>query len=1056
MPSRTPQTRALPPRPTAQPLPRAPWARAALGRAVARAAMTGAAAPFAASLTLAAALAAPAAAHAQAQVGVVTGRVVDEGSGQPVPQVQVSVVGQTSGAVTTATGTFTVRGVSAGTVQLRFLRIGYAEVRRTVTVRAGETARVDATMQRRALELAPVVATATGLQNRGEVPNAIANINAAQVVQNTQINSVGDLLVGKAAGVQILQGSQVGAGQRIRIRGTASLNLNNEPVVFVDGVRIDSRANAQIIGVGGSAAGRLNDLNPDDIENIDVIRGPSGSATYGTDAANGVIVITTKRGRAGRSQWNFYTEQGAANDPTKYPDAYTAFGRTSTGAASDCTIVTISSKACTVDSLRTYNLYEDPRATPLRNGYRRQYGANISGGTQAATYFVGLDAEGQDGVYTIPTFERERLGRAGTPIQGKWLNPNNYERQSLRSNVDIRPSDQFRLPVSAYYVNSNTRFPQDANNTTGVGSNALGGPGTPFRTTATGDTLYGYRLFTPGDIFQEVVQSDLQRFIGSVNPTYTPTSWLTVRGNAGADFASQTDDDTCLRGNCVNNGQTRLGFRTTTRSRNFQYTVDGSASASFSPFSWLTTRTTAGAQYVESRFDRNGAFGNQLPPGGQTVTQASVQTGDEATTIAKTAGVFVEQTLGFRGTIDLVGSVRGDQNSAFGRNFGTAYYPRGGATWRLSEEGWFPKGRVSNLRLRASYGQAGIRPGTTAALPFFGALTLRANSQEVPGIAFQTLGNTSLRPETVGEFEGGVDLGLFNGRLSAEASYYSKVSRDALIERVLPPSLGNGATSRFENLGKVKNAGVEYLVRAQPLALPNLSVDLTLNGSRNANKFVTLGAGIPPIIGTNTRQTPGYPLNGLWARNYTYNDANNDRLITPGEIQQDTAFTFLGYSQPRTEITFQTGVDVFRYVRLSGLLDYKGDYRIINTTQRFRCTNRNNAQERVDVNAPLDRQARCAAALQAGALQNFGGYLEDGSFLRLRELSVTLRAPDALTRRFIRGRTASLTLAGRNLAVWTDFTGLDPETSVGQGDLQDEFQGAPPLRLLTARINLGF
>jgi TonB-linked SusC/RagA family outer membrane protein len=926
-------------------------------------------------------------------------------------------------------------------------------------VTAGSGAAVAVVLERRTLELAPVVVTVAGQQDRQTIPNAIANINAAQLTETQQINNVGDLLVGKAAGVQLLSGSQVGAGQRIRIRGTSSLTLSNDPVVFVDGVRIDSRANAQVLGVGGAATGRLNDINPDDIENIDVIRGPSASALYGTDAANGVIVITTKRGRPGRAQINAYTVQGRATDPTKYPDAYTAFGKlvggANAGTATDCTLVTVAAGTCAIDSVRTYNLFDDPRATPLTSGANRQYGLQVRGGSDVSTYFLSGDYETQEGTLTIPAFDRERLTRVGVPLRAQALNPNNNIRSSLRGNFQFQPSSRLQIPATFYYVNTNTRLQQDANNTTGLYSNALGGNGTPRRVTSAGDTLYGYRAFTPGDIFQNVNRSDIQRIIAGVNPTIAPASWLTLRGNGGLDFSSQTDDGTCLRDRCVNNGQTRLGFRNSTRSRAFTYTADASASAAFQPFPWLSTRTTPGAQYLETTIDRNGAFGTQLPPGGLTVTQASVQTADEATTVAKTASVFLEQNLQVRRVIDLVASVRGDQNSAFGVNFGTAYYPRLAGSYRIGQESWFPlQGSVSNLRLRAAWGRAGNRPGTTSALPFFGALSYRQSSNEVPGVAQQTLGNLDLRPETVREAEGGIDLGLFKDRFTAEVTYYNKRSINNILNRTLAPSIGNGQNTRAENLGGIKNVGWEYLLRAQPLQRTNFAVDLTLNGSQNSNKLISLGQ-VPPIIGTTVRQIAGYPVNGYWARNYTYSDANGDKIIAPSEIQQDTAFSFLGYSQPRTEISFQTGVDLFRYFRVSTLVDFKGGFRLENTTERFRCVSRNNARERIDPTAPLDRQARCAAALQTGALQNFAGYLEDASFTRFRELSVQARLPQAWLRRAGGLSSASVALAGRNLGVRTDYTGLDPETSVGQGNIQDDFQAPPPQRIWTVRISLG-
>jgi hypothetical protein len=180
-------------------------------------------------------------------------------------------------------------------------------------------------------------------------------------------------------------------------------------------------------------------------------------------------------------------------------------------------------------------------------------------------------------------------------------------------------------------------------------------------------------------------------------------------------------------------------------------------------------------------------------------------------------------------------------------------------------------------------------------------------------------------------------------------------------------------------------------------------------------------------------------------------------MIELSEITLGDSVGFVGYRAPRTEISVQNGVDVFKgQLRLSALVDYKGDYRILNTTERFRCGTRLNAQERIDPSAPLDRQARCAAFLLPGANSTQFGYIEDGSFTRLRELAATWRIPASLLR-YGRLQNGTVTVGGRNLALWTDYTGVDPETAGGGlGETQDEFQITPPLRTWTVRFNLGF
>jgi outer membrane cobalamin receptor len=197
------------------------------------------------------------------------------------------VAGTTIRALSGDDGRYTLREVPAGQATIRAVRLGYSEASQQVTVRANQSTALEISLTKVAVNLTAVVATATGEQRRLEVPNQIAQIDANKAIESAQISNVGDLLIGKAAGVQILPGSGVNAASRIRIRGTASISLSNDPIVFVDGIRINSSASG--FGNGGAPTSRLNDINPEDIETIDVIRGPAASATYGTDADTGVI-----------------------------------------------------------------------------------------------------------------------------------------------------------------------------------------------------------------------------------------------------------------------------------------------------------------------------------------------------------------------------------------------------------------------------------------------------------------------------------------------------------------------------------------------------------------------------------------------------------------------------------------------------------------------------------------------------------------------------------------------------------------------------------------------
>jgi hypothetical protein len=262
----------------------------------------------------------------------------------------------------------------------------------------------------------------------------------------------------------------------------------------------------------------------------------------------------------------------------------------------------------------------------------------------------------------------------------------------------------------------------------------------------------------------------------------------------------------------------------------------------------------------------------------------------------------------------------------------------------------------------------------------------------------------------------------------------------------------------------VKNAGLEGMITAQALDRKNLGIDFTLSGSANSNKLLTLGHDaqgnpLPPQVGTTTRNQPGYPLFGYWQRRYTYNDANNDHIITANEITVADSSSFIGYSAPRFEQSLQTGVDLFQHrFRVTALFDHKGGFNILNGTERIRCQSRNNCFGTYDIDAPLAIQARAVAVRETSGNTQFG-FMENGTFTRFRELSASWSIPPSLVARTSFAKDVTLALTVRNLHVWTKYTGIDPESNSDAGstaNTQTDFQAAPPPTYFLVRLNLVF
>ena len=259
------------------------------------------------------------AAHAQA-TATITGRVTDRATQQPITDAQVLIVGTTRGARTTDAGQYRLTGVPVGTVRLRVIRLGYEAETRSVNLDANATATEDFALGATATRLDQVVVSATGESElRRESGNNVATINTDSIPK-TLVNGVTDLISSRAANVVVTQTSgTTGGGSRIRIRGSNSLSLSNEPLIIIDGVRAISDVSGSTIDIGGQNPSRLDDLNPEDIDDIEIIKGPAAAALYGTAAANGVVQITTKRGRAGRTKWTAYADGGSVRDITSYP-----------------------------------------------------------------------------------------------------------------------------------------------------------------------------------------------------------------------------------------------------------------------------------------------------------------------------------------------------------------------------------------------------------------------------------------------------------------------------------------------------------------------------------------------------------------------------------------------------------------------------------------------------------------------------------------------------------------------------------------------------------------
>lgn len=987
---------------------------------------------------------------AQQPTGTLTGRVTASTADRaPLESARISVVGTNLTALSNRDGAYTIRNVPAGTVQIRVALLGHGTRTATATVTQGATTTLDFLLEVVPFSLEEITITSAGEARKAEVGNSINTIQANTLVEAAPVRSVSQIITARAPGVTVLSSTgTTGGGSRIRIRGQNSVSLSNEPLFIVDGIRVESSNGSLSVGTGGQAPSRLNDINPEDIAEVQILKGPSASAVYGTGGSNGVVLITTKRGVAGRPRWNFYTEHGFIEDKNDYPD--NVWGGLANG-TTRCRLEDQARGLCTVEQLLRNNPLEDPEQTFLSTGYRQQWGGSVSGGSDAARYYVAGEWESERGAYEMPGFEEERLltesGR--TALRPEEVHPNTLNRWSLRANTDFNLSPVARGGVKVGYVTSELYLPQNDNNVNGAHTSALTGDGRGGQTPA-----LAYGFFLPGDVFQRTTLQTIWRLTASASGQYTPTTWLTARANMGLDQTQRQDQQLQRLNEGPNFSTQRTGQATENRRTINNWTMDASATATFDLTDQISSRTTAGFQYFEFGFRGTNAFGEQLPGGFTTVTAGAVKDAGETNTVTKTAGAFVEEVLGYRDRLFLTAAVRFDRNSSTGIEAATIVYPKAALSWVTPLESGF----INSLRLRGSWGTAGQQPSGPTALETYASVTTAIAGGTAPAAGLSNLGDPTLKAERSEEFEGGFDLTVWDNRIGLELTGYNKETKDALIFVPTPVSAGF-PSGQFRNIGTTLNQGLEMVLNASALRGDDVSLDFTLTGTLSKSEMKDLG-GQPPINvnGANQQIREGYPLGGYWARPYTYNDTNGDGIIASSEITAGDSVSYVAPFLPTREAGLTVSLGLFKNrVQVSTTLDYRGGNKIWNLQDDFRCRSSQNCEALYNKDMPLADQARISALRFLGAKNTTYGFIEKADYMKWRELSVVFNAPQSWAR-VIGAERLSLGFAGRNLATVTSYSGPDPEVN-GQGEgnfAQRDFFSIPQMRSMAFRLNVTF
>ena len=794
------------------------------------------------------------------QGGTVTGRVLDSRSGQPVAAAQVFISALDVGGLTQQNGRYLLQNIPAGTHTLSVTRIGFRTSEAQISVGGGQTVEQNFGLDEEALALDEIIVTGTpGGTQRRAIGNSVVTVNASDIVAIAPVSNMQELLSGRTPGLQFTRRTgNVGSGSPIRIRGIGSFALHSNPLIYIDGIRVNNSSNAGpavedggFEGLGGANSAEngsssvLDDLNPDDIESIEIIKGPAAGTLYGTEASAGVIQIITKRGAEGEVQISASVRAGVnfMTDPA---------GRL--GTMYGCRSGT--STPCPVGDVITYNMYEEANnyisgRTPGPNGGRyfdwptknlyqygpiQSYNVDVRGGTQFFRYFASANYDNEEGI--------------------EWYNKDETAR--LRANLSITPGGNWSMDLSTAFVQGDTRYASPVLN-----------QGSPWQDMgwSNGRCLFrinpglcprlgGFQEHLPSDIANIETTRDYSRFTGGLTLNHNTGDWLSQRLILGIDkgwdvnqvlFPVETVLSTVYSE--TNKGQIQREDPITTNI-SLDYAVTGTYN-----YNTLNFQTSVGGQYYIKRFEEANIIGrNFASPTSSTINQTDIPQATLGYTFIETRslGFYVQEQIGWNERLFVTGAVRFDDHSAFGADFEALVYPKVSATWVVSEENFFDIGLINSLRLRGAWGQAGRQPDVFAKTDVYGVIP---GVGGFSGISPVSPGNSLVGPEVSTEIELGFDVALMD-RISGEFTYFNQKNEDALLEREVAPNSGFPGAIQ-QNVGRIDNWGWEALLSAQIYQADSWSFDLRLNADHVDNEVKTLGGTLPT---TEIREGWAYPV----------------------------------------------------------------------------------------------------------------------------------------------------------------------------------------------------
>jgi TonB-linked SusC/RagA family outer membrane protein len=966
---------------------------------------------------------------------IIRGRVTDERTQEPIVGATVIQKATTNGAVTDADGSFQVRVQGALPVTLVVRLIGYRL--QEVTVSQINTP-LQIALSEEVNSLDEVVVTGYVQQKRGLITASIFDVKSEEIA-DIHAASFDQKLEGRIPGVVISSNSgSPGTSVALRIRGTTSINAGNNPLYVVDGVFVNSEA-IQQVGNGGQVVNSLSDLNPNDIEKIEVLKDANATSIYGSRGANGVILITTKRGRYNaKTNVSFGAQLGFSKvrklwNMTNGPEYATLANEVFLNDGGDPADIPYPHP-------ENEPSYIDQKLNDIfRTGLQQNYYVNFSGGDAKTTFYLGLDYNEQVGTNK----------------------PDDLQRYSVRINLDHKISNKLKIGTSTSLSRVDRKIALTGNNTAAPIPSAIHPPANvPSRYEDGSYVVWGIHDSYLAMINDLDNRSSSNRLIASLYGEYAIIDNLVFRTNWNIDY--NTVDEDIYYPSVTANAVSVNGRTTSARSKR-QTLINEQTLRYLSSLNELHNLSFL----IGNTIQKNNSSSRSITATGfpsddfREITSSALQTGSGSSSENGLISFFGRAAYDYDNKYIADLNVRLDGSSKFGANKKWGTFPSVGAAWRVSRENWFKVSWVDELKLRASYGITGNQNGI-GNYTSYGLWSGGANYNDKSGLSSSQLANPELKWETTSQFNIGLDSRFFNNRLGLELNYYNKYTRDLLVSSPIPAI--SGFSSITKNDGEISNKGIEFAINSTNVQNKDFSWTSSFNIAHNKNKIEKLENTIEEYSWIRMEQGQSmftfYTYKQLYVDPQT-GDAVIDDYNKDGKINADDR-QYVGNALPIVngglDNTFKYknfDLNLFLTYSLGNDVLYMFQYMLQHGGTRPAWGYTKEQLERWQKPGDITTVPRMTTTGLNYSLRT-DRFLEDGSFLKVRSVTLGYNFPKKFLSRY-NISALKVFATSTNLFIFTNYSGTDPEINVAgnsSNTLGIDFATAPSPRSFLFGVNL--